>query len=835
MRIRSECIVNRKLFFIILLVFLIGTLFSTMSAFGEDEGECIEGDCLNGEGTYTWSDGRKYVGEWLDGKMHGQGTYTRPDGSVYVGEWKNGECHGQGTYTTPDGSEYVGEWKESWKHGQGTYTKSDGSEYVGEWKNGMAHGQGTYTRPNGSEHVGEWWNGKAHGQGTKTWPDGSKYVGEWKYSKIHGQGTFTWPDSARYGEQVELEVLEEMLEYYNGVFRYEATGSTGRSESVLMNLGRLESLYSLLDRMRKPEAELVGYCAGRMLDLNFATQIVETLKQIPTLSREATELQKAGDEYRKVTDTAKTVRYHRAFDGEKRKELLRKLDVPGRLRTLKRIIINILDEIGYLNPDPDVNPEWARVYRFLQDDLVSMVQVASDNRTEDFDLLSGMRESYWDNLVKDKSVPALVKKTYEALKWLREARMDALVTLVSNEIIPDLPVEFLENNLSLNAYLDFVIAYDKGVIRLYNLFEEVKQDSVPPEDLSGIFLIRESLHRRMDLLKGGRRLFTVTQLLGIAEMCVSGDNYERSANSINQAILYASMVLRLDPANESASQIIERCSEKLRDLDPHKLTVEEFIRQGFNYAVAGDYDSALRILTKGTLVYPSDNNLQEWHVVVSYATDGLESAVSIWRQKHPDRGPDGWRGGAISSNVAYLAYKGLYDFAERAENKKMLYASFKHYSLAHRAAAELKDYDDTWMKEEQRILGNKIFAIYKQLPLKPEPSEQARRYAEEAQQHIEQGMWQLAEGRFRQALEEAPWWPEGHYNFALVTGAIYWPSPLAVQEMELYLGLAPNGTHVRNARKKLKTWNDAIQKAVNRGAQVSEGLPFLITPNAKGW
>ena len=30
----------------------------------------------NGQGTYTYSDGDKYEGEWKDGKRTGQGTYT---------------------------------------------------------------------------------------------------------------------------------------------------------------------------------------------------------------------------------------------------------------------------------------------------------------------------------------------------------------------------------------------------------------------------------------------------------------------------------------------------------------------------------------------------------------------------------------------------------------------------------------------------------------------------------------------------------------------------------------------------------------------------------------
>ena len=78
--------------------------------------ECIEGDCNNGYGTYTWADGSKYVGEHKDGKGHGQGTYTWADGDKYVGEYKDGKQHGQGTFTWASGefagNKYVGEYKD---------------------------------------------------------------------------------------------------------------------------------------------------------------------------------------------------------------------------------------------------------------------------------------------------------------------------------------------------------------------------------------------------------------------------------------------------------------------------------------------------------------------------------------------------------------------------------------------------------------------------------------------------------------------------------------------------------------------------------------------------
>ena len=65
--------------------------------------ECIKGDCNNGYGTYTWTNGDKYVGEFKNGKIHGQGTHTWADGKKYDGEFIDGKQHGQGTWTYEDG------------------------------------------------------------------------------------------------------------------------------------------------------------------------------------------------------------------------------------------------------------------------------------------------------------------------------------------------------------------------------------------------------------------------------------------------------------------------------------------------------------------------------------------------------------------------------------------------------------------------------------------------------------------------------------------------------------------------------------------------------------
>jgi len=100
----------------------------------------IFGDYIfDGLGSLTHPDGRKYVGEWKDGRKNGQGTETETwsvDGDKYEGEFKDGKRHGQGTYTSSYVGKYEGEYKEGEFHGQGKRTYLNGEKYEGEWKNG---------------------------------------------------------------------------------------------------------------------------------------------------------------------------------------------------------------------------------------------------------------------------------------------------------------------------------------------------------------------------------------------------------------------------------------------------------------------------------------------------------------------------------------------------------------------------------------------------------------------------------------------------------------------------------------------------------------------------
>jgi hypothetical protein len=59
-------------------------------------GGCIKGDCMNGQGTFIYSNGEKYVGQFKGGGFHGKGTLTSPDGEKYVGEFKDNMLNGEG-------------------------------------------------------------------------------------------------------------------------------------------------------------------------------------------------------------------------------------------------------------------------------------------------------------------------------------------------------------------------------------------------------------------------------------------------------------------------------------------------------------------------------------------------------------------------------------------------------------------------------------------------------------------------------------------------------------------------------------------------------------------
>lgn len=90
----------------------------------------------NHVGTYKWSDGREYTGDWLDSKMNGNGTYHWPNGKTYKGAFIDDLREGYGMMIWDTGKSYKGYWKKGKMHGKGKLIDSKGKITEGIWDNG---------------------------------------------------------------------------------------------------------------------------------------------------------------------------------------------------------------------------------------------------------------------------------------------------------------------------------------------------------------------------------------------------------------------------------------------------------------------------------------------------------------------------------------------------------------------------------------------------------------------------------------------------------------------------------------------------------------------------
>jgi len=98
------------------LLIILSILLLSSPLFGQETGVLYLWDTSSGQVWKTFRDKDtqpKYKGQVENGKPNGQGTYTFPDGKKYVGGWKDSKYYGQGTLTSSDGKYFVGEFKDS--------------------------------------------------------------------------------------------------------------------------------------------------------------------------------------------------------------------------------------------------------------------------------------------------------------------------------------------------------------------------------------------------------------------------------------------------------------------------------------------------------------------------------------------------------------------------------------------------------------------------------------------------------------------------------------------------------------------------------------------------
>ncbi len=158
--------------------------------------QCVEGDCMNGTGTMVYSTGHRYTGEFKKGLRDGEGFMILPGGRTLKGRFKYNEAF-EGTYTYSDGKVYTGQWELRERNGRGTMKYADGRLYEGEFRSGLRHGQGAMTWPSGRRYEGDFSKGRRTGKGSMTYPDGRVYTGDFLDGERTGHGVMTFPDGKR--------------------------------------------------------------------------------------------------------------------------------------------------------------------------------------------------------------------------------------------------------------------------------------------------------------------------------------------------------------------------------------------------------------------------------------------------------------------------------------------------------------------------------------------------------------------------------------------------------------------------------------------------------------
>lgn len=92
---------------------------------------------IRSSGSFTWPNGSRYEGEFLDGKHTGKGVFTLPNGNRYEGDFVDGKRTGKGVFTWPNKERYEGEFLNGKFHGNGALIATDGERYESEFSEGL--------------------------------------------------------------------------------------------------------------------------------------------------------------------------------------------------------------------------------------------------------------------------------------------------------------------------------------------------------------------------------------------------------------------------------------------------------------------------------------------------------------------------------------------------------------------------------------------------------------------------------------------------------------------------------------------------------------------------
>lgn len=200
--------------------------------------------------------------------------------------------------------------------------------------------------------------------------------------------------------------------------------------------------------------------------------------------------------------------------------------------------------------------------------------------------------------------------------------------------------------------------------------------------------------------------------------------------------------------------------------------------------------------------------------------------IQVWVDQVVVRG--GARGGWISIAYANATPRveqrsGLFSgsrsvvFVGSSQNFRdrfLYYSSLEGYESAKKIADALF----VLKRSMERYLGpnadaefDEVVKQFRAADPKPQLTEDLRRYIVQASAAVQEKDLQDASDLFYEIVQLAPWYPEGHFNFAMVLGETL-DFRIAIREMKRYLALFPEAPNARMAQDKIYEWERKISK-----------------------
>jgi hypothetical protein len=245
------------------------------------DGPCVK-ERAEGEGTLVWrypAGGRQleqvYVGALHRGLRHGHGIYSWPDGDRYEGYYVNDWAHGRGIYTWGAesrwaGDRYDGLWQRGQRHGPGLYTKADQAPFRGLWREGVMIASGPDTPPSltaarAAAEIAErppgQWQQITNQRNCEVWNPIARFGDEAAWSgacidgKAHGRGVLKWSN----GDLLEGILVAGRRQGWAAVTLASGTRKEGRMENgIFIGHGAFWSLVGVRHEGTWQDGVLVG-------------------------------------------------------------------------------------------------------------------------------------------------------------------------------------------------------------------------------------------------------------------------------------------------------------------------------------------------------------------------------------------------------------------------------------------------------------------------------------------------------------------------------------------------------------------------------------------------